>query len=372
MFVQRMMNDPEFRERMLTEGRSREDFGVGAHGLTLPSDHGTKGSSDVTVSGHMTFSYGEPGGQYDWRAAGQGERGTTREEWDAYIETQRNEAADDGGHERMAQIRVIAQALAFRKPDAKTDASIVHRLVNDAYSAECAGRAEGFRKGPLLDYETICLMLSDPACQWIVAEAPNGKGVVEDGTVLGCVCFSVGNAAAQTEEKSGALRLLAVLPSFAGLLVGRRLLRRAEAGMQAQGCRRCLCCVPNHRQSLVDWIERRGYGTMSTAAYPEELRKSFVRETFLLVMSKALHGEEEEVSSSSGQPKAGSLKGHEGEPASHSDQKTKAAERASSGPETPDVPESGSETGPQPEPGAASCSSHETQPPPPPQASQGQ
>lgn len=95
-------------------------------------------------------------------------------------------------------------------------------------------------------------------------------------------------AAAETAERSGAIRLLAVLPAFLGLLVGRRLLRRVEEAMCLAACTRALCCVPEHRQSMLHWARRRGFETSGVAEFPAALRKTHSRATRLQVLAKSL------------------------------------------------------------------------------------
>jgi len=240
-------------------------------------------------------------------------------------------------HARMDQCRVVAQALAFRRAEA-SDAVEIHRLINRGYGGEQSGPdcPEGFRTQPLIDLDTVEAMVSDPDCHWILAEAPNGRGTVADGALLGCACFSVGTAAASAsaEEKppkspsssessptstegpkvarpgrAAAIRLLTALPAFHGLLVGRRLLVRVEKAIAAAAAAdrdqhdldHILCCVPALRQSIISWAARRGYSAIQTAAFPGEMATSFARPTQLTVLEKQLGSQvEESVSSSLG------------------------------------------------------------------------
>ena len=42
--------------------------------------------------------------------------------------------------------------------------------------------------GDELTMDVDVAMLDDADCEWIFAEAPNGHGVVADGTPIGCCC----------------------------------------------------------------------------------------------------------------------------------------------------------------------------------------
>lgn len=208
--------------------------------------------------------------------------------------------AFDEDYERINEIRVVAQALAFRGAQ-RTDARELETLINAAYRGEMAGQPEGFRQSPVVDGAMIRAMIADSDCKWVIAETPNGQDAVEDGTILGACCFSVGSAASNnTLEKVGAIRLLAVLPSFVGLCVGRRVLQRAEEAIRSDECVRCLCCVPELRVSVRQWLERRSYDPISTAQFPDELCRSFSRPTELVVLSKSF------IRKRAGSPSSGS------------------------------------------------------------------
>ena len=79
-------------------------------------------------------------------------------------------------------------------------------------------------------------------------------------------------AAAENCRKVGAIRLLAVLPSFVGLCVGRRVLRRAEEVMRRDECVRCM--RSDLRASVLRWFERRGRRSQH-GALPEGLTDGF-------------------------------------------------------------------------------------------------
>jgi len=240
-----------------------------------------------------------------------------------------NAAAQDDvpDHERMDQCRVVAQALAFRSAE-PSDAVELHRLINRGYGGEQAGPdcPEGFRILPLIDLDTVQAMVSDPDCHWLLAEAPNGRGTVADGALLGCACFSVGTAAASAStgedstnspsspsssstatppsvarpDRVAAIRLLTALPAFHGLLIGRRLLTRVEKAIasgstaidgEQQPVDRILCCVPAMRKSIISWAIRRGYSAIQTAAFPVDMATSFAHPTELSVLEKKKCGQ---------------------------------------------------------------------------------
>jgi hypothetical protein len=88
------------------------------------------------------------------------------------------------------EIRIIAQALAYREDIYDEDLPKVHGVLNQAYSAEIRG-SEAFREGEGVSLETIKDLFEDESYKWLVVEVPNGHGVEEDGAILGAVCFSV-------------------------------------------------------------------------------------------------------------------------------------------------------------------------------------
>ena len=109
-----------------------------------------------------------------------------------------------------------------------------------------------------------------------------------NGAILACACYSIGHAAITSADRAGAIRIMAVLPSFVGLYVGKRLLQRVEAAI-GRDCDRAFCCVPELRVSMVDWAERRGFTKNSLAHFPREMAETFSRQTRLVVMVKQLN-----------------------------------------------------------------------------------
>jgi hypothetical protein len=87
------------------------------------------------------------------------------------------------------EIRIIAQALAFRNSRADSDFEEVLRILSAAYSAEVIG-PESFRDGESINKEDLADLFRDDSYQWIMVECPNGQGVEPDGATIGVCCFS--------------------------------------------------------------------------------------------------------------------------------------------------------------------------------------
>jgi GNAT superfamily N-acetyltransferase len=100
---------------------------------------------------------------------------------------------------------------------------------------------EGFRTGDAVDTEVVMMMIRDPEVHVLVVEAPDGRGVVRNGTVLGVCCDSVGAGAVKRleggegEKIGGAIRILAVRSDFHGLCVGQRLLAKVSKASAQEG-----------------------------------------------------------------------------------------------------------------------------------------
>jgi hypothetical protein len=62
----------------------------------------------------------------------------------------------------------------------------------------------------------------------------------------------------EVEGFLGVIRFLGVLPRYHGLCIGRRLICRVEEIMVKKDCVRCMCCIPDPRYSMADWVKRRG------------------------------------------------------------------------------------------------------------------
>ena len=249
MFVNRMMNDPDFAARIQAQQAEREaasnlggcPLGTSRHECT-PEDAERYLSGDAPEGAPPPISKEE---DEAWRAV----KG------------------------REGEVKVVAQSLVFvglgagaaraggltAAADATVAADLA-RMLNDAYAGEAAG-AEAFRDGHVVDAETVAAMLADDECRWVTIEAANGRDVESDGAVLGAACFSLVGERAE-------LRFFAVQPKYRGLCVGRRLLARVEQ-MAAQRARQLAVCIPSPRTSMRDWAERRGFEpTGASAPFP--------------------------------------------------------------------------------------------------------
>lgn len=175
------------------------------------------------------------------------------------------------------EIKVIAQALAYRNAVAE-DIPEVMKLLNSAYSPEIEdSHAEAFRRGEAVTLESINDLFADPSYTWILVEAPSGRNVELDGVVLGACCYStdgISRKNGQVEGNLGSIRLFGVLPRFHGVCVGLRLLHRVESQMIAAGCVRSMACVASPRKSMCAWLQRRGYSAAGSTDYPSQIGHS--------------------------------------------------------------------------------------------------
>ena len=168
------------------------------------------------------------------------------------------------------EIMIISQALAFRVGTI-IDLDEITELLNSAYAVEISGE-ESFRQAPGVNKERVMELLQpNSGYDWMVCEAPNGRGVEADGVILAACCFSTDGASkknGQAEGYVGAVRYFGVLPRFQRVLIATRLLKRVESAMQKRQCIRMMVCVPDSRSSLFDWLERRGFHCVARTAYP--------------------------------------------------------------------------------------------------------
>lgn len=86
------------------------------------------------------------------------------------------------------EIHIISQPLAYRK-GLSIDIPEVYRLLNSSYNAEIEG-GEAFRSGKAVSIESVMELFEDDFYEWMVVEAPSGKGVELDGIILGACCYS--------------------------------------------------------------------------------------------------------------------------------------------------------------------------------------
>lgn len=84
------------------------------------------------------------------------------------------------------------------------------------------------------------------------------------------------------------MRYFCVLPKFQGLLIGRRLLHRAEMTMFQDGCCRSMICVPSCRVSVLEWMNRRSYSQIGQYKYPVGLGHQLNQDVSLIVFIKTL------------------------------------------------------------------------------------
>jgi len=169
------------------------------------------------------------------------------------------------------EIKIIAQALAYRKAE-PADLQEIMALLNNAYKAEVEG-LEAFREGPSLNVELFIELFEDATYQWLVCEAPSGRGVEKDGVILGVCIFSVDGVSrcnGMVEGKLGSIRLFGVLPRFHGVCIGLRLLQKTEQVMFKAGCVRSMACTSSTRKRVATWLARRGYRLAGTSPYPAE------------------------------------------------------------------------------------------------------
>ncbi len=185
------------------------------------------------------------------------------------------------------EIKVIAQALAFRVPT-QSDLKEIVAVLKSAYSSEIRG-PESFRSDKTaIEEDVVANLLSDSSYQWCVAEVPNGKGYVPDGAIIGVCCYSTDGVSRKNgavEGNLGSIRYLGVLPQFLGLCVGFRLLYRVESTMlNTFKCVRSMVCIPSARKSLLKWIVRRDYQKAGEMKYPDGLGHKLVDSNVSLVV----------------------------------------------------------------------------------------
>lgn len=75
------------------------------------------------------------------------------------------------------EIMIISQALAYRPLVVENDLLEIHRLLSAAYQPEVVGE-ESFRIGDSIDINSIVELMRDGNYQWLVVEAPSGRGKV--------------------------------------------------------------------------------------------------------------------------------------------------------------------------------------------------
>jgi hypothetical protein len=97
-------------------------------------------------------------------------------------------------------IKMISQALAYRIPD-DSDIKVLVSLLSAAYEQEVNGE-EAFREAPSVAEEVVVGLLNDSSYHWLLAEAPNGRGVEADGLIMGACCYSTNGVSKKNGNKS--------------------------------------------------------------------------------------------------------------------------------------------------------------------------
>ena len=276
MFVNRMMNDPEFAERIHKQQKE----------AAATSDHGgcplKASATELDPRAADAFLAADKENENNDRTP------LTKEE----------DAARKMVQGREGEVKVVAQGLAFSgvgagarasgalgAPPASGDGAAVvalAALLNAAYAGEARG-PEAFRDGRLVDGATVAAAVGDRDCNWLTVEAANGRDVEKDGAILGCACVSyVG--------KRAEIRFFAVADRYRGLCVGARLLDKVERAAVAAGAAQLACCIPSPRKSMRAWAERRGFRAIREAPFPRDALPFAitVEDATVVVYAKAL------------------------------------------------------------------------------------
>lgn len=181
------------------------------------------------------------------------------------------------------EVQLIAQALAYRSATLD-DLFQLHALLAKAYEPEINVR--GFRNDlEAVSKDSVQFYLEESnQYQWLIQETPDGRFFEQDGAILGACCFSTDgvyrNKEGEVLGRVGSIRFLAAPPKYHGLCLGRRLLNKVEDTMRKQGCCRILVSIPSTRDSMIKWIQRRGYEAICECAYPFSSLGHVAREGF--------------------------------------------------------------------------------------------
>ena len=157
------------------------------------------------------------------------------------------------------EILMISQALAYRTATIQ-DSGAIRNLINLAYQDETCGQ-ESFRIGETITVDIIKSLLEQSDYRWILAEAPDGRGVEDDGMLLGICCYTIDGISRKNgivEGNLGSVRYLCVRPKYRGLCLGFRILQKVEL-LMANSCVRIMICVPNKRTSMCRWLEKKKF-----------------------------------------------------------------------------------------------------------------
>jgi hypothetical protein len=99
-----------------------------------------------------------------------------------------------------AEIRVIAQALAYRGPE-EGDLKPLYGLLNAAYASESDGGKESFRAGECVPKDKLQELLAGDEYRWLVVEAPGRTKDASGSLIIGAACYSTNG----TSKKNGTL-----------------------------------------------------------------------------------------------------------------------------------------------------------------------
>jgi hypothetical protein len=99
------------------------------------------------------------------------------------------------------EVRIISQAMAYRQNLTDVDFGRIFRLLNSAYCDEING-PESFREGDSVNKAVFESLVTDRSYKWLIAEAPNGQGLEEDGAIIGVSCYSTDG----TARKNGKIK----------------------------------------------------------------------------------------------------------------------------------------------------------------------
>lgn len=107
-------------------------------------------------------------------------------------EDKKKELAENEGVDEESipeEIRVIAQALAYRGPE-EGDLKPLCSLINAAYVPESNGGTESFRAGECISKEDLHELITGNQYNWLIVEAPGRTGDHGSSLILGATCYS--------------------------------------------------------------------------------------------------------------------------------------------------------------------------------------
>lgn len=96
------------------------------------------------------------------------------------------------------EIRVIAQALAYRGPE-EGDLKHLLSLINTAYAPESNGRKDSFRSGDCISKDSLQSLLTGDEHRWLIVEAPGRTRGDGGSLILGAACYTTNG----TSKKNG-------------------------------------------------------------------------------------------------------------------------------------------------------------------------